>query len=151
GAASISRLLGHMRLLLEAMAMEPKRLIGGVNLLTDWERQQVLVEWNQMERAYGKWRVQELFERQVKLSPESVALIYEDQQLSYGALNERANRLAHHLIKLGVGAEVRVGLCLERGLEMVVGLLAVLKAGGAYVPFEATYPSRRLEQILEDS
>ena len=92
----------------------------------------------------------ELFEAQVARDPDAVALIYEEQTLSYGELNARANRLARHLVALGVQPDARVGLCVERSLEMVVGLLAVLKAGGAYVPLDPAYPPERLAFMLED-
>src|SRR5262249_3265308 len=94
--------------------------------------------------------VHELFEEQAWKSPDAVALVYEDEQLSYGDLNARANRLAHHLRGLGVGPEALVAVCLERGVEMVVGILAALKAGGAYLPLDPSYPPERLAYILED-
>ncbi|MGO7733585.1 AMP-binding protein, partial [Rhizobium johnstonii] len=94
--------------------------------------------------------VHELFEEQVALSPEAVALVFEEESLTYGALEARANRLAHHLVSLGVKPDERVAICVERSIEMVVGLLAVLKAGGAYVPLDPAYPPDRLAYMLED-
>ena len=101
-----------------------------------------------MTRSFAFADLWELVAEQV---PDREAVVCRDRRLTYGDLDERANRLARYLMKLGVGAEVRVGLCLERGLEMVVGLLAALKAGGAYVPLEPSYPAGRLGQMLEDS
>ncbi|MDK1390211.1 AMP-binding protein, partial [Sinorhizobium sp. 8-89] len=95
--------------------------------------------------------IHELFEAQVRRAPEAVALVHEDEELSYGALNARANRLAHHLIALGVKPDQPVAICLERSPAMVVGLLAILKAGGAYVPLDPAYPSQRLRQLLDDA
>src|SRR6185369_8052957 len=104
------------------------------------EVQQVLVEWNQTQRDYPQGAcIHELFEQQAALAPTRVAVAFDKQEVSYGALNEQANQLAHHLAGLGVGPEVMVGICLERSVEMVVALLAVLKAGGAYVPIDPIY------------
>src|SRR4029077_4169923 len=91
------------------------------------------------------------FEAQAASDPEAVALVYEEQTLTYGALNARANRLAHHLVAPGVRPDERVAICVERSFEMVVGLLAILKAGGAYVPLDPTYPAERLAFMLADS
>ena len=110
------------------------------------------MEWNETLREYPEEKcVHELFEEQVEKSPEAVAVVFEDRQLSYQELNKRANRLAHSLQRLGVGPEARVGICVERSLEMVVGLLGILKAGGAYVPLDPNYPKARLLWMLEDS
>jgi non-ribosomal peptide synthetase component F len=150
--SSIGRLVRSVQLALEALVADAGQRVAEVSLLAECERQQVLVEWNRTERDYGESSgVHRLFERQAELSPDSIALVYEDEQLSYEGPNERANRLARYLMKLGVGAEVRVGLCLERGLEMVEGLLGSLKAGGAYVPLEPSQPAERLRLMLEDS
>src|SRR5262249_27113268 len=121
-------------------------------LLSASERHQVIEQWNETAVEYPRAkRVHELFEEQVERTPEAVAVVYEDQQLTYRELNRRANRLAHYLRKLGVGPEARVGICLERSPEMVVGLLGILKAGGAYVPLDPAYPAERLTYLLEDS
>ena len=93
----------------------------------------------------------ELFEQQARQTPDAVAVVYEGEQLSYEALNRRANQLAHYLREMGVGAEVKVGLCAGRSLEMIVALLGVMKAGGAYLPLDASYPQERLAYMIEDS
>jgi amino acid adenylation domain-containing protein len=112
----------------------------------------VVEEWNATQAVYPQERcVHELFEEQVEKSPEAVAVVYEDQQVSYGELNRRANQLGHHLRGLGVGPETRVAICVERSVEMVIGLLGALKAGGAYVPLDPSYPTQRLAYMLEDS
>ncbi len=121
-------------------------------MLTDAERQQLLIDWNQTAVAYPKDRcVHELIEEQAELAPEAVAVVFEDAQLTYRQLNERANQLAHHLQELGVGPDTLVAICVERSLEMVVGLLGILKAGGAYLPLDPSYPKERLAFMLRDS
>ena len=121
------------------------------SLLTEAE-QQLLVEWNATQMTYPKQlSIPQLFEAQVERSAEAVSLVFEGHELTYRGLNERANQLAHHLRRLGVEPEVRVGLCVERSLEMVVGLLGILKAGGVYVPLDPTYPRERLTFMLEDA
>lgn len=116
------------------------------------ERHQLLVEWNDTHTEYlADTCVNHLFEEQVKRSPDAIAAVSGDEQLTYRELNQRANRLAHHLQTLGVGPEVLVGICVERSLEMVVGLLGILKAGGAYLPLDPHYPSERLAMMLNDA
>jgi amino acid adenylation domain-containing protein len=151
GVATIQRMLGHYQTLLEGIVANPEERISQLPLLTPAERQQLLVEWNDTGREYPQVCVHELFEAQVERSPEAVAVVDEDRQLSYRELNRRANQLAHHLRGLGVGPEVLVGVCVERSAEMVVGLLGILKAGGAYVPLDAAYPNERLAFMLEDA
>jgi natural product biosynthesis luciferase-like monooxygenase protein/non-ribosomal peptide synthase protein (TIGR01720 family) len=148
----VERLLGHLERLLAGMAASPEARLGELELLTEEERQRVLVEWNATASEFPRDRtVHELVEEQVERTPEATAVVFGGRSLTYAELNAQANRLAHHLRGLGVGPEVLVGVCLERGLEMVVGLLAVLKAGGAYVPLDPTYPRRRIAFMLEDS
>ncbi|HEY4387293.1 MAG TPA: amino acid adenylation domain-containing protein, partial [Ktedonobacteraceae bacterium] len=116
------------------------------------ERQQVLVEWNTTTTDYPKDKcIHQLFEEQVERTPEAIALVFADEQLSYRELNRRANQLAHYLRGLGVGPEVLVGICVERSVEMVVGLLGILKAGGAYLPLDPAYPPERLSSMLKDA
>src|SRR3712207_466744 len=116
------------------------------------ERHQLLFEWNETHTEYPTDAcIHELFEEQARRTPDAVAVVFEEEQLSYRELNRRSNQLAHYLRKLGVGPEVLVGVCMERSLEMVVGLLGILKAGGAYVPLDPAYPKERLAFMLEDS
>ena len=138
--------------LVEALERAPTRAVRSLDVLSESERRQVVVEWNATETAYPKERcIHQLFEAQVERAPEAVAVVFEDHGLSYRVLNRRANQLAHHLQGLGVGPEVLVGICLERSVEMVVGLLGILKAGGAYVPLDPAYPEERLAFMLEDA
>jgi non-ribosomal peptide synthetase component F len=149
---TIERFAGNFKTLLEAVVLEADRPISELPLLSEAERRQLLEEWNGTARDYPKEKlIHELFEEQVERTPEAVAVVHEDAWLSYGELNRRANQLAHHLRELGVGPDERVAICLERSLEMVVGLLGVLKAGGAYVPLDPAYPVERLRYMLEDS
>ena len=148
----IERMIEHFCTLLEAAAANPGQQLSKLPLLTDAERQQMLVEWNRTEAPYPKDRcLHQLFEDQVERAPDAIAVEFEDKQLSYRQLNERANKLARHLQRLGVGPDTLVALCVERSLEMVVGLLGILKAGGAYVPLDPSYPSERLAFMLRDS
>ncbi|HEY0022712.1 MAG TPA: non-ribosomal peptide synthase/polyketide synthase [Longimicrobium sp.] len=138
--------------LVEALELAPGRAVGSLDVLPEAEREQVLQAWNRTEAEYPADRcIHALFEAQAARAPGSVAAVYEGEALSYAELNARANQLAHSLRRRGVGPEVRVGICLERGLEMVVSILAVLKAGGAYVPLDPGYPAERLSFILSDS
>jgi aspartate racemase len=149
---TIERMLGHLETLLEAVVAEPQLRLSELPLLTESERNQVLVSWNQTLRPFpSESCVHDLFEQQVELRPDAVALSDGDRQVSYHELNEQANRLAHLLRGLGVGPEVLVGVCLERSADLVVALLATLKAGGAYVPLDPGYPSDRLAFMLEDT
>ena len=151
-ASTIERMLGHYKTLLEGIVANPEQRISELPLLTEAEKHQLLVEWNDTKRDYPKEKcIHELFETQVEKTPDAIALVFEDQQLTYRELNNRANQLAHYLKKLGVGPEVLVGICVERSVEMVVGLLGILKAGGAYVPLDPDYPKERLAFMLEDA
>jgi amino acid adenylation domain-containing protein len=150
--ATIERYLGYLRQVLEAMAAAEHQRIEELPLLSDAERRQVVEEWNATEAAYPAGScLHELFEAQAERTPDVAAVVFEGEALTYAALNARANRLAHHLHGLGVGPDVRVGVCVERGLEMGVGVLGVLKAGGAYVPLDPEYPEDRLRYVLQDS
>src|SRR6185295_1135222 len=120
--------------------------------LSDAERERVVVSLNNTRRSYSNEQtVHELFEEQVAQRPDDVALTCEEQQLTFAELNARANQLAHHLVKLGVGPEITVGLCLDRSLELIVALLGILKAGGAYVPLDPAVPAARRRLMLEDA
>ncbi len=151
-APTIDRMARHFQALLEAVVADPGQRIGELPLLTESERQRVLVQWNDTAADYpGDRCMHKLFEAQTARTPEAVAVVFEDRELTYAELNARANQLANYLIALEVGPEVLVGLCVERSLEMVVGLLGILKAGGAYVPLDPGYPSERLAFMLEDT
>jgi amino acid adenylation domain-containing protein len=151
-AATITRMMGHYQTLLEGIVSGPERRIRSLPLLTEPERRQILVEWNNTRRDYPRERLlHELFEMQVDRSPDSVAVKFQDQRLRYRELNARANRLGHYLRRRGVGPDVLVGIAMQRSVEMVVGLLGVLKAGGAYVPLDTTYPRERLRFMVEDA
>src|SRR5262245_23060766 len=151
-ARSIERLLKHLGRVLEGMAGNEQRRVMELSLMSEEERQEVIVGWNQTAADYPRDRcIHELFERQVELTPEAVTAAYEGEHLTYRELNRRANQLAHYLRGMGVGAEVKVGLCVERSLEMLVGLLGVMKAGGAYLPLDPSYPQERLAYMIEDS
>ena len=149
---TIERWLGYWVRLLEGMAADETQAVERIALLSGAERQRVLVEWNATAAEYPADKcIHELFEAQARQRPAAVAVVHGDRQLTYGELNARANRLAHHLRGLGVKPDGRVAICVERGLEMVVGLLAILKAGVAYVPLDPAYPRERLAFMLEDS
>ena len=147
---TVERMVEHWRMVLEEMVGEGGRRMGDLSLLRGGEREQVLVEWNRTDVEYPQRCVHEMFEEQAE-RPEAVAVEFEGQRWNYRELNERANQLAHYLQELGVVPEVRVGICVERSLEMVVGILGILKAGGAYVPLDPEYPVERLALMMEDS
>jgi amino acid adenylation domain-containing protein/non-ribosomal peptide synthase protein (TIGR01720 family) len=149
---TIRRLLGHFTTLLEGVVANPQQRLAELPLLTAAERQQLLVDWNATAAAYPPDAcLHRLFEAQVARTPEAIALVYEQQQVTYQELNQRANRLAHHLQGLGVGPEVLVGIFLERSLELIIGLLGILKAGAAYVPLDPSYPPERLQFMLAEA
>ncbi len=151
-AATMQRLVGHFARLVEQVAADPDARLSEVALLGEAERRLLVEEWNRTERPYPRGVcIHELFEARVRRRPEAVALVWGGVELSYAELDARANRLAHHLSRLGVGPESRVGVLLERGVELVVSILAVLKAGGAYVPLDPGYPAERLALMLDDS
>ncbi len=151
-AVTIARMAGHWQTLLEGIVADPKQRLSDLPLLTEADRQQLLVEWNDTRRAYPRDQcIHELFEGQVERTPDAVAVVFENSQLTYRELNQRANQLARHLQALGVGPEVLVGICMERSLEMMIALLGTLKAGGAYVPLDPTYPRDRLAFMLQDA
>jgi amino acid adenylation domain-containing protein len=149
---TIARMAEHFLTLLEAIATNPEQRISELPLLTQTERQQLLFEWNNTTTEYPHDKcIHQLFEEQVEKTPDSVAVVFENQQLTYRELNQKANQLAHHLQTLGVRPEFLVGICVERSLEMIVGLLGILKAGGAYVPLDPHYPQERLSYMLADA
>ncbi|MBP5971594.1 amino acid adenylation domain-containing protein [Brasilonema sp. CT11] len=157
-ASTIERIMGHFVILLESIIANPQQQISQLPLLSEVEQRQLLVEWNATQVDYPLDKcIHQLFEAQVERTPNAVAVVFENVQtrtfasLTYHQLNCRANQLAHYLKSLGVGADVLVGICVERSLEMVVGLLGILKAGGAYVPLDPDYPTDRLRFMLEDA
>ncbi|MBE8964966.1 amino acid adenylation domain-containing protein [Nostocales cyanobacterium LEGE 12452] len=151
-ATTIKRMAGHFQTLLKKIVAKPELRLLELSLLTEPEQHQLLREWNDTKVEYTQQQcIHELFEAQVQKTPDAIAVVFENQQLTYRELNNRANQLAHHLQKLGVKPEVLVGICVERSLDMIVGLLAILKAGGAYVPLDPAYPPERLAFILQDA
>jgi amino acid adenylation domain-containing protein len=151
-AATIARMAGHLRTLLEGVVANPTQRLSGLPLLTADEQHRLLVEWNETAAECPEdVCLHELFATQVERTPDAVAMAFEDRQLTYRELNRDANRLAHYLATLGVGPGVLVGLCLPRSLEWIVGLLGILKAGGVYLPLDPTYPKGRLAFMLADA
>jgi natural product biosynthesis luciferase-like monooxygenase protein len=151
-ALTIERMIAHFCTMLDGIVLNPSQHVSDLTLLTESERRQVMVEWNDTALNYHRNKcLHELFEARVRRMAESVALIFEDQQLSYGELNRRANHLAHYLRQVGVKPEQRVGIFIARSIEMVIGMIGILKAGGAYVPLDPTYPKERLSLMLEDA
>ncbi|HEX6291106.1 MAG TPA: amino acid adenylation domain-containing protein [Herpetosiphonaceae bacterium] len=154
-AATITRLLGHLETLLEAMTTHQEQHLGKLALVTPAE-ERALLAWNATQAAYPtETPIHELFAAQAARTPDAIALIFEQERLSYRALNERANRLAHYLQALGVGGcpqgETPVALCAERSIDSVIGMLAIFKAGGCYVPLDPAYPQERLRFMLDDT
>ncbi|HEU0300975.1 MAG TPA: amino acid adenylation domain-containing protein, partial [Longimicrobium sp.] len=150
--ATVDRYVGYLVRLLQQMAAGDAQTVDRLPLLPDEERRRVVEEWNATGAAYpGETCIHELIEAQVARTPEAVAVASGDRVLTYAELNARANRLAHHLRALGVGPDARVAVCVERSVEMLVGVLGVLKAGGAYVPLDPAYPVERLRFMLADS
>ncbi|MCE9674106.1 amino acid adenylation domain-containing protein, partial [Myxococcus stipitatus] len=151
-ASTVARLAGHLRVLLESVVAAPDAPLGTLEWLPPNEREQVLVEWNDTARPYpSDATVAEAFSRHARLRPSAVALESGEERVTYGDLEVQANRLAHVLRARGVGSDTLVAVCLERGVELIVSLLAILKAGGAYVPLDVSSPGPRLALMLEDS
>jgi amino acid adenylation domain-containing protein len=149
---TVQRMAAHLRRVLEHVIRDPDVRLSALELADADERRRVVEAWNATAVDYpADASIPSLFEENAAAAPDALAVLYGDLSLSYAALNERANRLAHHLLRLGVGPEVRVGICLERSAEMVIAMLAVLKAGAAYVPLEADYPAERLSFMLADA
>jgi amino acid adenylation domain-containing protein len=149
---TIKRMQGHFQTLLEGIVANPDCCLNDLPLLTETERKKLLFQWNETQADYPKTKcLHHLFEEQVAQTPHAVAVVFEDQQLTYRELNIRANQLANYLQRIGVAPGVRVGLYVQRSVEMVVGLLGILKAGGAYVPMDPMYPKERLRFMLDDA
>ena len=151
-AATVAQIAEHYQNLLAAIVENPQTTVGKLPMLSDSEKQQILVKWNDTKTDYDlSYCLHQLFAAQVEKTPQTVAVVFEGEELTYRELNNRANKLAHYLQKLGVKPETKVGICVERSLEMVVGLLGIQKAGGVYVPIDPTYPTERINYILENS
>ncbi len=151
-AATITRLIGHFVNLLDAIVAQPDAPLSRLTMLSEAERWQLLEGWNNTAAEFPRYHcVHQLFEEQVGRTPDAVAVICEGEELNYGHLNARANQLAHHLRRLGVSEDGLVGICMERSLNMIVGLLGILKAGGAYVPLDPSFPNERLAWMIKDT
>jgi amino acid adenylation domain-containing protein len=150
--STVQRIITHYQQILQSMMADPEQKVAEICLLTEEERRQVLVDWNQTgkEVSFGEC-IHELFSRQARQAPAAFAVAYKSQTLTYMELNRKANQLARYLRRRGVGPEVRVGLCMDRRPEMVVSMLGILKAGGCYVPLDASYPATRLEYMVQDA
>ncbi|MCB4762296.1 MAG: amino acid adenylation domain-containing protein, partial [Sulfurovum sp.] len=148
----IESMIEHFKILLEAIVKDETQAISKYPILTKQEEQQLLIEYNDTKVDYPKEKtIHQLFEAQVKLNPENVAVVYEDEELTYKQLNTKSNQLAHYLVKQGVAPDSLVAICVDRSLDMIIGLLAILKAGGAYVPIDSSYPEDRIKHMLDDS
>lgn len=151
-AATIQRIIRHFQNLLEAIVTNPDERILNLPLMSPAEQQKVTLDWNKTQTEFPSERsIQQLIEEQVARTPDAIAVVAGDRSLSYRELNRRANQLAGYLQRMGVGPEKLIGICIDRSLEMIVGLLGILKAGGAYVPLDPNYPQERLEYIIADS
>ncbi len=150
-SAASERLQVVLAQMKEALAAGGAAAVSSLSVLSAEERERMVVEWNRTEASFESACVHQLFEKQVAKTPDAVALVFEGDALTYAQLNEKANHVAHRLIKLGVTPDARVGLYVYRSLELVVGALAIQKAGGAYVPLDPEYPAERIQLMIEDS
>ncbi len=149
--SAVEQIARHFKTLLEGIAANPEQRLADLPMLLDGERQELLFEWNDTHREYPQQTcVHELFEQHATQTPNQTAVVFEDTDISFAELNRKANQVAHYLQALGIRPDMRVGICLERSLEMAIGILGVLKAGGAYVPLDPLYPKERLAFMLED-
>ena len=150
--ATMERMLTHFQTLLEGIVANPFQPIGELPLLPEAERAQVLVKWNHTHTNYPRGRtIVQLFEEQAAQNPDATALLFGGERMSYGELNARANRLAHHLKTQGIVTGTMTGVCLERSFDMIIALVAILKAGGAYVSLDPAYPKERLKMMVDDA
>src|SRR6185369_9689387 len=139
-AETVKRMMGHFQLLLESIAANPEERVSQLRLLPEQERAQLLFDWNDTHTSYPEKSLAQQFEEQAARSPHAVALVSATETVRYAELNERANKLARILVARGVRPETIVGVCLDRSIETVIGILAILKAGGAYLPLDSAYP-----------
>lgn len=150
-AVTVTRTLSHLESVLRRVSAEPDRAVATILLLNDGQLHQVSIEWNDTARRYQSGGIADLIERQVERRRDSVAVVFGEHQVSYGELNARGNQLARHLKRLGAGQEQLVGVCVERSIEMIVGMIGILKAGAAYVPLDPSYPYERLALMIADA
>lgn len=151
-SSTVCRMLNHLRALLESIALDPLQRLSQIQMLSDAEQRQLLIEWNQTSKDYDVSRcIHHVFEAQVERTPDAMALAFEGTGLTYAELNGRANQLARFLMARGVGPRALVPICLARSAEMIISLLGILKAGGAYVPLDPAFPKQRLSFMLEDT
>ncbi|KPA15500.1 amino acid adenylation domain protein [Candidatus Magnetomorum sp. HK-1] len=149
---TIQRLISHFKNLLQEIVKDPGQSILQYDIMSPAELETILYKWNETSTSYAKDKcIHELFEQQVEKTPDKIAVIFQDQTITYRELNHRANELAHHLRSLNIKAEDLIGIYMERSLEMVIGLLGILKSGGAYIPLDPTYPMDRIKYMIEDS
>lgn len=149
---TIARLAGHYLILLQGIVDCPEMRLTELPLLTQAERQKILIDWNDTNADYQQNKcIHQLFEEQAENTPDAIAVVFEDSSLSYNELNRRANQVAHHLLALGIRPDDRIAICVERGLDMLIGLLGILKSGAAYIPLDPSYPGERLAYMLSDS
>ncbi|MGD1704143.1 non-ribosomal peptide synthetase [Dapis sp. BLCC M229] len=149
---TVAQIAEHFQNLLTAVVENPDTPVDKLSILSEAEKQKILVAWNDTQKDYPQGvSIHQLFESQVEKTPDAIAVIFGEEKLTYSELNNKANKLAHYLQKLGVKPEAHLGICVERSLEMVVGLLGILKAGAAYVPLDPNYPSERLAYMISDS
>jgi non-ribosomal peptide synthetase component F len=149
--ATIQRMLAHMSKLLEEIAVDLDRQVGRLPIFDATEREQLTSAWTDSRHYPAHKCIHELFEDQVERTPEKIALVFEELEMSYAELTQRSNQLARYLKRMGVGPDVLVGLCIDRSLEMVISILAILKAGGGYLPLDPRYPKDRLGFMLSDA
>lgn len=148
----VENMARHFEILLRGMMAEPETRVGGLPLLTEQEMRRIVVEWNDTRAPYpGQKCFHQLFEERAAAIPDTPALIHEGQRLTYRELNEKANVLANHLLDRGVVPDTPVGLCTQRSLDMIVGVIGIMKAGGAYVPLDTSYPTERIQRIVTDA
>jgi amino acid adenylation domain-containing protein len=150
--ATIIRLGRHFTTLLEGIVADPERSVSDLPILTEPEKRELLIGFNDTKRGYPRDKcIHRWVEEQVEATPDAIAVLFEDTKLTYRELNGRANHLARYLIRLGVGPEIRVGICVERSPELIIGILGILKAGGAYIPLDPCFPKERMAFIYEDT
>lgn len=150
-SASIARMIACFQTLVKSVATDADQQISKLELLAATQRRQLITEYNQTDEAYLCDRfIHQLFEAEAEVSPDALALVYENQNLTYGELNKKANQLAHYLKSMGIGPEVPVGICMEPCIDTIIGMLGIIKSGGAYVPIDTSFPKERVDFILDD-